>query len=282
MALRRLRGRRLLLGMVVAVLGVAVARAQLGNQAGTQPASRDQPVYYQADAVEYDRDGAMVTLSGHVEIWQGDRVLRADRVTYDRNTGVAAATGNVALVEPDGQVMFAEYAELGEGMKDGVLRDLRALLPQNGRLAANGARRTDANINELSRAVYSTCNLCVQDPSAPPLWDIRASSALQDTENKKIEYRDAVVDFYGVPVAYFPFLAHPDPSQHRASGILIPTAGSSSHLGAYMEVPYYWVINAQSDATLTPIISSKQGGGLEADYRQVFNNGKITDRKSVV
>ena len=171
------------------VLGAATAQAQLRAMTGApQPVSRDQPVFYQADAVEYDRDGAMVTLIGHVEIWQGDRILRADRVTYDRNTGVAAATGNVVLVEPDGQVLFAEYAELSEGMKNGVLRDLRALLPQNGRLAANGARRTDATINELSRAIYTTCNLCNDDPSAPPLWDIRARSAVQDIENKKIEY----------------------------------------------------------------------------------------------
>ena len=279
-ALRGLR-RRLLLGAAVAALGVITARAQFSTTTHTQPVSRDQPVFYQADAVDYDRDGALVTLSGHVEIWQGDRVLRADRVTYDRNTGVAAATGNVALVEPDGQVLFAEYAELSEGMKNGVLRDLRALLPQNGRLVANGARRTDATINELSRAVYTTCNLCARNPSAPPLWDIRARSALQDVENKKIEYKDAVVDLYGVPVAYFPFLAHPDPSQRRASGILIPDAGYSGHLGAFLAVPYYWAIDGQSDVTLTPIVSTKQGGGLNVDYRQVFNSGKITVRGAV-
>jgi LPS-assembly protein len=279
-ALRGLR-RRLLLGVTVAALGVITARAQFSGMSHTQPVSRDQPVFYQADAVEYDRDGAMVTLSGHVEIWQGDRVLRADRVTYDRNTGVAAATGNVALVEPDGQVLFAEYAELSEGMKNGVLRDLRALLPQNGRLAANGARRTDAAINELSRAVYTTCNLCVRNPSAPPMWDIRARSALQDAENKKIEYSDAVVDLYGVPVAYFPWLAHPDPSQRRASGILIPDAGYSSHLGGFLTVPYYWVIDGQTDVTLTPTLSTRQGGGLNVDYREVFNSGKITVRGAV-
>src|SRR4051794_32794499 len=165
---RRVGGRRrsLLLGAALACLGATLgatgARAQLGalTGAGAAPVTRDQPVYYQADSVEYDRDAELVTLSGRVEIWQGDRVLRADRVTYDRNTGVASAIGNVALVEPDGQVLFAEFAELSGGMKDGVLRDVRALLPQNGRLAANGARRTDGVINELSRAVYTTCNLC--------------------------------------------------------------------------------------------------------------------------
>jgi LPS-assembly protein len=267
-----------LLGAVLATLGAVAAQAQTPH---TQPVSRDEPVFYQADSVEYDRDGALVTLSGNVELWQGDRVLRADRVTYDRNTGVAAASDNVALVEPDGQVLFADYAELSDAMKNGVLRDLRALLPQNGRLVANGARRTDAAINELSRAVYTTCTLCKDDPSAPPLWDIRARSAVQDVDNKKIEYYDAVVDIDGVPVAYFPFLAHPDPSERRASGILVPNFGSTTHLGPYLEVPYYWVIDGQSDATVAPVVSAKQGGGVQAEYRQLFNSGRFTLRGSV-
>jgi LPS-assembly protein len=238
-------------------------------------------VFYQADAVEYNRDETLVRLEGHVEIWQGDRILRADQVTYDRNTDVMAAIGHVVLVEPDGQVLFAQYAELTSDMKNGVLRDLRALLPQNGRLAATGARRTNATINEMSKAIYTTCNVCAKNPSAPPLWDIRARSAVQDVEHKKIEYKDALVDFEGWPVAWFPFLAHPDPSVKRASGILIPTIGMTKGLGAYLKVPYYWVIDGQSDATLTPILSSKQGGGLDVDYRQVFNNGKLTVRSGI-
>jgi LPS-assembly protein len=269
-------GRSLLLGIATSALGPA-AYAQLGAVTGSSPpVSRDQPVYYEADGVEYDREGGLVTLSGHVEIWQGDRILRADRVTFDRTTGVAAAIGNVVLLEPTGQVLFASYAELNEGMKDGVLRDVRARLPQNGRLAANGGRRTGGVINELSRGVYTTCNLCADDPDASPLWSIRARSVLQDTENKKIEYRDAVLDMYGVPVAYFPFLAHPDPSERRASGILVPNAGYSSHLGAFASVPYYWVIDGQSDATITPILSSSQKGALDVEYRRVFNSGKVT------
>jgi LPS-assembly protein len=267
--------------VMLAALGVVVARAQLGPLPQTPPPSRNEPVFYQADHAATDRERGLVTLSGHVEIWQGQRVLRADRVTYDRNTGVAAASGHVALVEPGGEVLFADYAELSDAMKDGILRHLGALLPQNGRLAANGARRTNGTITEMSGAIYTTCNLCAADPNAPPLWDIRARSALQDAEHKKIEYQNAWVDFLGVPVAYFPFLVHPDPTARRASGLLVPQMGYSSHLGAYASIPYYWAINGQSDATLQPILSSKQGGGLQLAYRQALNNGRITLRGSV-
>ena len=161
---------------------------------------------------------------GHVEAWQNDHVLRADQITFDRNTGVAAAKGNVVLLEPDGQVLFADYAELTQDMKNGVLRDMRAILAENGRLAANGARRTDGQINELSRVVYSTCNLCAKDPTRAPLWQIRALSAVQDLEHKKIEYQDAVMEMYGIPVGYMPYFWHADPSVKRASGLADPLA----------------------------------------------------------
>ena len=222
-------------------------------------AARDQPVTFTADSVEYDRENSLVIAQGHVEAWQNDHVLRADHITFDRNTGVAAAKGNVVLLEPDGQVLFADYAELTQDMKNGVLRDMRAILAENGRLAANGARRTDGQINELSRVVYSTCNLCAKDPTRPPLWQIRALSAVQDLEHKKIEYQDAVMEMYGIPVGYMPYFWHADPSVKRASGLLIPSIGASSHIGAFFAQPYYWVIDDQSDATFTPMITTRAG-----------------------
>lgn len=263
----------LLLALVLAALAPLPALAQLPAAA---PAASNQPVYYQADTVEYDRDRGVVTLTGKVEFWQGDRVLMADKVTYNRNTGVAAAIGNVVMLEPDGQTVFADYAELAQGMKDGVMAGLRALLAENGRLAANGMRRTDGRVNELSRAVYSTCDLCPKDPSRAPLWQLRAREAIQDKDNKRIEYHDAVLDFWGIPVAYTPFLAHPDPTEKRASGLLVPGLGYSKHLGFFGTVPYFWAIDDSSDATITPVLATRNGPALDLEYRRRFNNGRLT------
>ena len=135
-----------------------------------------------------------MTALGHVEAWQNDYVLHADKATFDRNSGVLAAYGHVVLMQPDGEIMFADYAEMNQGMKDGVLRDMQAILAQNARLAANGARRTGGEINEFSHVVYSTCNLCKSDPTKPPLWQLRAAKAVQDLEHKKIRStQDAVM-----------------------------------------------------------------------------------------
>jgi len=261
---------------IIVNLAVPPARAQIGtvlSSRGAAQPSANEPVTFSSDQVEYDRDNALVITRGHVEAWQNDHVLRADQVTFDRNTGVAAATGHVVLLEPDGEVLFADYAEMSNNMSDGILKDMRALLQQNGRLAANGAQRTGGQINELSKVVYSTCNLCAKDPSRPPLWQIRAASAVQDLEHKKIEYRDAQLEMFGVPVAYFPYFWHADPSVKRESGILPPVLGTSSHLGAFYGQPYYWVIDDQSDATFLPMITTEAGPQLDVEYRRRFNDG---------
>ena len=130
-----------LLGLIMAALSqVDMAHAQSRLQSsrpqstrtsvGSVPVQSDQPAFYQADQGTYDRETGIATLTGHVEFWQNDRVLLADRVTYDRNTNVAAATGHVVLMDPDGQTVFSDYAELSGGLKDGVLSGLQALLPE--------------------------------------------------------------------------------------------------------------------------------------------------------
>ena len=252
---------------------------------GAASFDRDAPVTFTATEVEYDQNENRVTASGAVEAWQGERILRADRFTYDRDTGIAVAEGNVQLLEPDGQVLFADRAELQGGMKDAVVQGLRGLLAQNGRVAANGARRRTteggAVIMDLSRVVYSSCDLCADDPLAPPLWQLRSRLATQDGEARRIRFRDATVDFAGVPAFYTPYLSMPDPSTPRSSGFLTPSFGQTNYLGAFAEVPYYWAIDDSSDVTITPMVATQAPPSGFFNYRQRFNFGQISAQGSL-
>jgi LPS-assembly protein len=261
----------------------APAVQPFGGIAGgsSQPVDRNAPVTFTAEEVEYDREKGLVIARGRVEAWQGERLLRADEFTYDRNTGIATARGNVQLLEPDGQVLFADEAELKDRFRDGVLEGVRALLAANGRMAANGARRTGGTINELARVVYSSCDLCAEDPTAPPLWQVEARRATQDKGEQRITYRDATVRLGGWPVLYTPYLSHPDPSAPRASGFLFPTLGYTRFLGAFAETPYYWAIDDTSDLTVIPIFSTRQYPNLGLEYRKLFNFGEITGSASI-
>jgi LPS-assembly protein len=128
----------------------------------------------------------------------------------------------------------------------------------------------------IAKAVYSTCNLCAKNPTAPPLWQIRAHSAIDDEQHQRLEYTDAELQMFGVPVAYFPYFWNASPTAKRQSGLLVPSIGVNSHLGEFFAQPYYWVINDQSDATFTPLISTREWPELSVQYRLRFNKGFFT------
>ena len=262
--------------LLLGVLGTATAIAQLGQfGSGPSPATRNQPVGFMADTVEYQQNNELVIARGHVEAWQNGHVLQADQVTFNRRTGIATATGHITLFEPNGQVLFADAAELSQGMRDAVLTGLRARLAQNGKLAANGGRRTNGVLNSLSKVVYSTCNLCKKHPERPPLWQIRAANATEDLQHQRLEYYGAEMQMFGIPVAYFPYFWTPL-TPKRTSGLLIPSIGTSTHIGAFFAQPYYWVIDDQSDVTFTPLLTTKTSPQLDAEYRRRFNFGYLT------
>jgi len=265
-----------------------------GARPATPAASNNAPVTFTADEVEYDRERGIVTARGRVEAWQGERILRADIFIYDRETGIATVRGNVQVMEADGQILFADEAELGEGFREGVLTGVRAMLAANARLVANGARRTPvpvpegappgtkpATFTDLTRVVYSSCNLCESDPNRPPLWQVRARTATQDTDVQRVAYRDARLEVYGVPVLLTPFFSHPDPQSPRSSGLIFPTTGSTRFLGGFTRVPYFWAIDEQSDLTLRATLATRQSPNLAAEYRRRFNNGEIQIQSSL-
>jgi LPS-assembly protein len=243
--------------------------------------TQNAPVTFTADEVQYDQNAALVVARGRVEAFQGGRVLRADELTYNRNTGVATARGNVQLIEADGQVMFAESAELSNQMRDGVLEGLRGHLLQNGRIAASGARRTDGSIFDLSRVVYSVCEPCKDDPLAPPIWQLRARTATLDRTEQQVRYRGASLDMAGVPVIWLPYFQHPDGGAARQSGFLSPSFGITKYLGGFIETPYYWAIDESQELVLRPTTSTRVAPNLGLDYRRRFNAGEMEILSSV-
>lgn len=236
----------------------------------------DEPIVFTADQLTFDRERETVQATGNVEIAFGERILLADEITYFQTQDLVVATGNVTLLDVTGHVLFADRVEVTGELKDGVLENLHAILADGARFAAVGARRTGGNITEMRRAVYSPCFLCPEDPTRPPLWQIKAVKIVHDEEQRVIKYRNAWIEFAGIPVAYTPYLSHPDPTVTRKSGFLFPTVGASSDLGLIAGIPYYWAIGDNKDATFTPIYTSNEGPVLAVEYRHAMRHGWLS------
>ena len=269
--------RRAGLSLILAVLGLlclaAPALAQLA--VGGHRQERNAPVVFQADEVQYDEQLGLTVARGHVEISQGGEILLADTISYNQRTDTVTASGHVSLLAPTGEIAFADFMELRDSMNNAFAQNVRMLLADRSRLAANTARRTNGNRFELRRGVYSPCDLCRDNPSAPPAWQMRAREISDDKEYKLIEFRDVVMEIDGWPIFYAPYLSQPEPGVKRASGFLMPSFGNSNTTGFHFGLPYYWAISPDKDLTLSPRYYSRAGPLMAAEYRQRFGNGVL-------
>ena len=62
-------------------------------------------------------------------------------------------------------------------------------------------------------------------------------------KKKTVNYKDAWLNIYDVPVIYFPKFFHPDPTVKRQSGFLTPAFVTSNNLGNYFKVLYFFAIS---------------------------------------
>lgn len=267
---------RILILLASTCIGGPVLAQSVGALVSSGPApsgGQNAPVSFTADKLSYDKSGNIITASGHVTAIQNGQTLHADEVSINRNTNVVTASGHVVLVQPGGNTVYADHVVLSNDMKDAVMKGVAARLAQNARIIANGGRRYNGKLDELAKPVYSACDLCKDNPRAPPTWAIRATSATRDLEHKMIEFRNATLLLKGVPIFWLPYLSEPDPSVKRQTGLLIPAAGATSQLGAFVIIPYYITLGKSADLTLSPVFATKQGPALKADYREAFNQG---------
>lgn len=231
------------------------------------------PATLEADRIVYDPDTEIVRATGNVEVFYGGRALRADELVYDAQNDRITAKGEITVVNPDGSVIVADNAEFDSKIRDGFIRGARAVLADGqARVAALEARRVDGQYTTLSKAVYSPCETCKDNPN--PLWQIRARKVIQDEEARDIIYEDATFEVMGVPVAYLPFFRHADPSVKRRSGFLTPSFQSSSSLGYAIKTPYYYAFSPNRDLTLTPFLATDELPVLEGEYRAWEEYGK--------
>jgi LPS-assembly protein len=266
------------LAALAAVVTLAMPRALAAGEART---TREAPVLFNADEVQYDQELGLTVATGHVELDQGDDILLADAVTYNQRSDTVTASGHIALLQPTGDIVFADFAELHDQMRDGFIKDIRILLSDRSRLAGNTARRVAGVRTTIRRAVYSPCELCQDDPTRPPVWQIKAEEVVHDKDLQLVEYHDATMEIDGIPVFYAPYFSHPDPSVKRASGFLPPIAGYGNTLGFHTSLPYYWDIAPDKDATIRPMITTSAGVVLGGEYRERFSNGYMVNDGSV-
>lgn len=221
-----------------------------------------------ADRLTYDEQNKVYMAEGHVLIKSTDRSIEADWAELDSLKHRAELRGNVWLVYGrdwiQGDHVFWNLEEQTGWVNGGVAYFAEShFYVQGGYIAKTGNMQY-----ELKDGFVTSCDPANSD------WKIR-----YDKMNVNLEgiawARGTSFWVREVPILYAPILALPI-ERNRQSGLLLPWAGSSKLNGIEVEVPYYWAIRQDMDATFYGRYMEKRGvmGGLE--YRianKTFGDG---------
>ena len=123
-------------------------------------------------------------------------------------------------------------------------------------------------ITIINKGVFTSCK---KTDGCPP-WSIKADKIIHDKKKKLLQYENAVLNFYKIPVFYFPKFFHPDPTVKRQSGFLKPKLNDSSILGSSFSLPYFKAISDNKDATIVPTIFDNDMLMTQVEYREVGKN----------
>ncbi len=125
--------------------------------------------------------------------------------------------------------------------------------------------KSDNNISILNKAIFTSCK---KNDSCPP-WSIKASKIIHNKEKRQINYENAFLNIYDVPILYFPKFFHPDPTVKRQTGLLKPVLNNSNVLGSSLSMPYFKVISDNKDFTFSPTWFDNDILMTQNEYRQV-------------
>src|SRR5512145_2364206 len=215
-----------------------------------------------ADRIEELGAERLIIATGNVEITRGTARLLADRVELDRDTGDAVALGRVIFYDGDDR-LTGERIDYNIRTGTGVVHRGQGRAAPYYRLSGERMERLGENLYRVHRGAFTTCE------DDPPTWTFRFGSATADTENY-LYGTSASFWVKSIPlIPFLPFFAAPI-RRERQTGFLFPKVGSSSDLGLFAEVPFYWAISDSQDATVAPIVYGDKGVGGRAEYRVMF------------
>lgn len=235
--------------------------------------SETEPVLIEANHMGYDEKRQIVLAEGAVEVVQGDYILHAQTLTYFQAQNIVNAEGEVSVLQPNGEVYFADKVELTGDIKAGIISQFRARLSDGSIFAANTATRVNPALTKMQDAVYSPCKICTGED---PFWQLKARKVKVDNIEEIVSYRDAILEFSGVPIIYTPYFEHPTPDAGPVDGITTPDYTQDSNLGTVVRIPYYIRLAPDKEITLTPWYTSEDGFLLQSKYNQLTDGGSLT------
>lgn len=234
--------------------------------AQTAPAApaeeRNPPIVLQADEIR-GRPDLETVLEGHAELQRGTTSITADRLVYEQAADLARATGNVRI-RKDGNIFTGTELQVRVSDFEGYFLNPTYYFELT--QAGGSAERFDFLGAQRMRATRATYTSCLADGTGSPAWLLSTERVRLDLDANEGIAESAVLRFYGVPILAAPVISFPL-TDARKSGWLPPNLNIDNKSGIEVQVPYYWNIAPQRDATIAPAVITRRGAAADLEFR---------------
>jgi LPS-assembly protein len=250
--------RRFLILFLLLILPASPAHSAEAPASG---GTSDDPVTIEADSISYDHEKDIYHARGRVVITYVGGQLTADQVFLEKTRDQARAEGNV-VIRSDQDTLEGDRIDFDIRRKTGVVYQGRAFMARNHfYLAGDRIEKTGESSYVVDGAKATTCD----GPS--PDWQL-TGERLDVTVEGYGTLKHTKLRVKGLPVLYVPYLIFPVKTK-RQTGLLSPYfAYSDSKLGMDVEIPFFWAISDDMDATFYQRYMEKRGykQGVEMRY----------------
>jgi LPS-assembly protein len=211
--------------------------------------------------------------NGRVVFEFPNATLKADSVDYDSDSGIATATGHVYYRDYDqDEVMYADSATYNTDTEIGQYKHVRGymkakVVARPGILTSKDPFYFEADVVDKSPEKYVLHDAFITDCEMPNPWWTLHSKTIDYYPHDHALAHDAVYDFKGVPVFFFPVFHKSLKTEPRRSGFLTPNIGHSSTRGYMVGVGYYQTIGRTMDATYVVQDFTARGFAHNVDFR---------------
>jgi LPS-assembly protein len=228
-------------------------------------AAENLPLSIQADMIHYDKTLDLYHAQGNVSLSYEDALLSADDVELDSTNHTASARGNAFLQVGD-DTLRGEKIIFNMQDKTGAAHQADAFYARNHfYIRGDKIEKTGDNTYFIQKPSATTCN------HACPDWSIAGSEMKVTIEGYGL-MKDAKFLTKGFPVFYIPYLPFPAKTK-RQTGLILPYLSySRDRDGVDIEIPFFWAVSDQMDATFYQRYMGKRGFKEGAELRYYWGD----------
>lgn len=226
----------------------------------------------EADQLFFNSETNVITAHGHVGLSYSGYYATADHMVFNQTTRDLELTGNVVIVDPDGTQYKATHVVLTGGFKNAVLESMSMLSTDGAMVTADRTEKIRGERTILINGAYTPCGECIGKNGKTIGWRVRSTRMEHNTVDHYVDVEQPVLEVLGVPVAWFPWMRLPDPTDERFSNFRAPSYSYTDKIGWKLSLPYYSALDRDMGVLFTPSLVTSQGLLLSTEFAHNVGN----------